>query len=314
MSRRLVLHSAACALAAGCALSAGAGCKGDDDACSIDQLKCTKGKELTFEITPFQLSPGQERSMCLYFDWPEDAYVQQIINTASTTLHHLEFVQIKDDAAMPPGTEKECPGFLPNNVEIVEAGIYGAGAQREPVNFPSDQYGMFIGEGKHLLSEVHYLNLSDETQTVSAPITIKYTTIEPPKLVSLLVLDNLDINVPVNTVSTCPSDPKTCAMEEDTSAVIPVAGEIFFGGFHYHSRGVLGEGTIIRANGAEETFIVEDSYVEPVWNIYTPPKTIGAGDKIRWRCWYNNNEGRTLVYSNSSSKEEMCTLGLYVSF
>lgn len=290
-------------------------CGGTDDGeCSISQLQCIPGEELTFEITPFEITPGQERAMCLYFDWPEDAYVKEIINSASDTLHHLEFVQIKDEAAMPPGTERECPGFLPNNVEIVEAAVYGAGAQRTPVSFPSDQYGVFVGKGKHMLAEVHYLNLSDVTKTVSAPIRIKYSSFEPPKLVSLIVLDQLDINVPVNSVPTCPTDPTTCHLEEQLTAAFPVAGEIFWSAFHFHSRGVLGEGTIIRANGAEENFTTESSYDEPQWFVYTPPLQINAGDKIRWRCYYDNFESRILRYSNFSSKEEMCTLGLYVSF
>lgn len=304
---RSSLGIAALALACGCSGSGGS-------ECDISQLQCVEGEELTFEVTPFELAPGQEKAMCLYFDWPEDAYIKEIHNTASDTLHHLEFVQIKDEAAMPPGTERECPGFLPNNVEIVEAAVYGAGGQREPVSFPSAEYGVFVGKGKHMLAEVHYLNLGDATKTVSAPIRITYSKFEPPKLVSLIVLDHLDINVPINTVSTCPTDPTTCHVEEEVTAAFPVAGEIFWGGFHYHSRGVLGDGTIIRANGSEESFITETSYDEPQWFIYNPPIQLQAGDKIRWRCYFNNFETRVLRYSNSSSKEEMCTLGLYVSF
>lgn len=308
-------HKAVVAIVLPFAFAFASGCGSPtDEACSIDQLQCTPGEELTFEITPFELAPGQERAMCLYFDWPEDSYIKEIHNSTSTTLHHLEFVQIREEDAMPPGTERECPGFLPNNVEIIEAGIYGAGGQRDPVVFPSDQYGVFVGKGKHMLAEVHYLNLSDATKISSAPIRIVYSKFEPPKLVSLIVLDNLDINIPPNDTTTCPNDPITCHVEEDMTTTFPVAGEIFWAGFHYHSRGILGSGTIIRKDGSEVDFITEGSYSEPRWYTYTPSLKLEAGDKFRWRCYYNNFETRTLRYSNSSSKEEMCTLGMYVSF
>lgn len=306
-------------MAAGLAIGCGVlviGCGGDrEEACSAAQLECVPGEQVKFEVTPFSINPGEERTRCLFFDWPEDAYIHEILNSDSPTLHHLVLFQIDDSLAMPSGTEIDCEGFLEEHAEIFQGMIYGAGGQRSPVKFPSGDYGIFVGKGRKMMADVHYLNYGETPRMVSAPLTLKYASVEPKKLVGMMLLDNLDLSIPPNSNATCPSDPSSCYVAQDMSDELPASGEVFWASFHYHARGVLGEGAIVRSSGgATENFITERSAKEPVWNTYDPPLVLNKHDKLMWRCYYNNTEGRVIGYSNSDSKQEMCTLSLYVAF
>ena len=63
---------------------------------------------------------------------------------------------------------------------------------------------------------------------------------------------------------------------------------------HHHGSGIGAKATLIRANGQERTIMQEGPKLEGIWNLEHENVTLKPGDRVRFRCVFDNRDRDTI--------------------
>jgi hypothetical protein len=314
------------ALGIGVALQGGIGCgestapkneprgtKGSGSPSAVDLAPPPAGTGVQLEMAS-ELGPGVEVERCKFFTVPPDGlYVNREDIRFTAGSHHVLLYQtpytsiptedrfgdqvdtssIFDCGKLGPTAHWEVNGIL--------GGSQVAEGSSIVEHLPEDTAVRFPG-GTIMLMNTHYLNASSQTIQTDARINL-YTVpaAQVKREAGFLFFYNPFIRVPAQGNAEAR---EVCAVPSDEFLVNAQS--------HMHRRGVGYRAVLLEADGSQGDELYSGTdWEDVVKRNFEPPKLLKAGERIDYRCEYDNREDR-VVTQGLSTKDEMCMLlGLY---
>jgi pimeloyl-ACP methyl ester carboxylesterase len=292
-----------CALALACGdETSGRDDGGDDERSGPDAGEAAlamppgaQGLQLRQSFGP--LAAGAETHKCQYFVLPDRAIdVARFEHTYTLGGHHIILYPTKlsvDDVAEHPGVF-DCED-VPNRIE---AGLaYVGAATSGELAYPEGVARRFEANEVVLL-ESHMLNVQEHPIDVDYRLNLWFAD-EPVehRVGTIFFYDNTLYIPPASSGSAQMS----CRAPED----IHVLGLIP----HMHVRGTHYESFLQRADqSAPEPLVSTDDWAELKLAAFDPPLLVSEGDRIEFRCEYENAADHPVVEGGSKNDNEMCLM------
>jgi hypothetical protein len=260
------------------------------------------------------LAPGVETERCMFYQVPPEgmAIHRQEIRFTPGSHHVLVYmtpyaeIPTKNLQGQPVDTSGvfECGQGGPTanwSVDgVVAAGQDGDG---EPMigGLPADT-AVVVPGGAVVMMNTHYLNASPRPLDTEARINFFVMPKEQVKReAGLLFFYNIFIHVPPNSRA---SARLSCPIRKDITLVN--------GASHMHKRGVDYTAHLTDGQGQPLSELYRTTNWEDVVPArFQPPRELKAGQRIDYRCTYENKENRTVIQGLSTSDEMCMFVGLY---
>lgn len=281
-----------------------------------------------------QTVPEQEMCMTLEVAGDQEVLIRQYEARMRPGSHHFLLYKSKIDlpdnvyypcfAGYPNDGAESVPEFAAAGVTAFTslsltwlAGLQAPGALSTP---DYEEYGMAmrLPPKVQLILNVHYVNVTD------APITQEvwvnaYFAKEPAKIkedMGFITFIGFPISVSPKTerqrVSFLAFPPELDMDEYAAKTGQPLDElRLYLLTGHTHARMTEMDVAIERKDGSVEKVYYTDSWYEPAYTFFKEPIVVRRGDKIRYTCYYRNDEDRYISFGETTS-DEMCNVfGVY---
>jgi hypothetical protein len=260
------------------------------------------------------LAPGTETERCRFFKVPPEGYYinRQEVKYTPGSHHVLLFmtpyaeIPTENRQGQPVDTSGvfECGQGGPTFNWTVDGVVGGAQKANAPaiVEGLPDDTAIVVPGGSVLLMNTHYLNASPRPLETQARINLYLKDkAQVAREAGIIFFYNPFIHVPGQTRA---SARLSCPIRKDITLVN--------GQSHMHRRGV---DYVAYLTDAEGTWIDElyrtKEWEEVVARQYEPGRALQAGQRIDYRCTYDNKEDRTVLQGLATTDEMCMFVGLY---
>jgi hypothetical protein len=241
--------------------------------------------EVTLDMGPFVVSPGQDTYRCQNFANPfrgVDVEIAEFESHMTTGSHHLVLNSINN--ATNTGIVS-CGGLE------IPSGPYATQTRDDKLTYPEGIAAPLSGsEGFRINS--HYFNPSTESYEARVTITIRRAKPETVRAQALTTV-GIAFNINVAPGSTGSASSSVSLGEE--------AGLLYLMP-HMHMHGTR----FVVTDGRENILDVDDWETAPLK--YNPPRTVPAGQTLAYKCDYQNDTGQPLTFGEKAANNEMCVL------
>lgn len=281
-----------------------------------------------------QAVPEQEMCLTVEVEGDQEVLIRQYEARMRPGSHH--FLLYKSKVDLPDGVYYPCFAGYPNDgVETVPefaaagvtefsalslswlAGLQAPGALKTP-NYEDYGIAMRLPPKVQLILNVHYVNVTEGPITqevwINAWFAENKANIKEDMGFITFIGAPLSVSPKVERqrISFLAFLP-----EEHMDAYAAKIGKpvdelrIYLLTGHAHARLVEMEVSIERADGSVEEVYYTDSWYEPAYTFFEEPIVVRRGDKIRYTCYYRNEENRFINFGETTS-DEMCNVfGVY---
>ena len=282
---------------------------GSDDDTLLEPPAPGHGVQFRMRTT---LEPALETERCQFFQVPAGGlHVQRAVIRYSPGSHHVllygtPYTEIPsmDIHGKPRDTSGviACPEGAPADWQV--SGVLAAAQSPKAVNVIDlpDGVAVHLPAGQVVLVNGHYLNSSSSALDVDVRINVESVPSEGVRHeAGVLFFYNPFIFVPGGSSA---SARMACPITHDIT--------LFNAQSHMHRRGI-GYEAVLRdpAGNVLEQLYTDDRWEDVRVAEFDPPRVIGQGHSIDYRCDYQNAEMRD-IFQGLTTKDEMCMfIGAY---
>jgi hypothetical protein len=241
-------------------------------------------------IGPFDVSPGEEQTMCVIVDAGNDA--AGMLRTIRTHLtegsHHLIVTKIDQGSEQPD--PQPCSAFAHGG-----DALFIAEKPEMTLTYP-DGAGLPFQSHQLVGIEMHFINYQTGNLMIEGVVDFDLAPNDGSmKEVHLLFDGNTSIAIP-------PQGQQS--IESDHS--LPAGAEMFALTSHTHQLGVYA--SIHKTGpGGDELIHESDDWAEPPFDVFDPAMTFAPGEGLHLRCDFVNPTDQTVNFG-TSFYDEMCFL------
>ena len=257
-------------------------------ACGASEPSIPQGYNVLLQ-GDWQLAANSEGYYCVRATATEDMYIRGFRPIAPVGTHHT---------ALAYDLQGGMDGTFP--CQAKDAGfklIFGSGVGTDAFELP-EGVGFKLPAGEQIILNLHLYNTTDNMLTGTSGIEVE--RMAPEDVIhetEVIYAIDFDLDVPPGTSTTT----GTCTVDGDST---------IFGTFpHMHRLGAHMTGAVVH-DGVAATFHDAPYNFETQLNYLVGPIEVARGDKIQYRCGYDNPTTST-VHFGDSSDDEMCVLGMY---
>jgi hypothetical protein len=263
---------------------------GGGDLTNLADAATTEAYQMS--MTAFDVAAGTEVYKCQDFDNPFGKDIA-IVKSESVMVkggHHFAAFRISGLTAAPL---MDCPAGGLEAHEFIHAS-----QQLDQVTPYPENVGRFLPAGDGIRLMVHFLNATGAAIHVPAT-TFSMSYVDPDKIqykAAAVFLNNVSISVPPGQSSLT----KSFKLPSDIKLLVAVSH------MHEHAVGFT-------SSTSDNRMIYQSTqWNEPLAASFDPPMEIAGGTSITWTCSFQNDTGKTLVFGQSASQNEMCIFnGVY---
>ena len=248
-------------------------------------------EEYQMAMTPVDVAPGTEVYKCQDFDNPfgKDVAVVSSESIMVKGAHHFAAFRINGLTA---ASVMNCPAGGLEAHEFIHAS-----QQLDQVTTYPANVGRFLPASDGIRLMVHFLNVTGATVHVPTSFSMKYVEADQVQYKAAAVfLNNLAVSAPPGQSTSS----KSWMFPSDIKLLVAVS--------HMHEHGVG-----FTSSMSDGRMVYESTqWSEPQAATFDPPMEIAGGTGITWTCSFQNDTGKTLVFGQSASQNEMCIFnGVY---
>jgi hypothetical protein len=280
----------------------------DDDDSTIDagpDAFVPPPGSFTVEWGPFDVDSTDESTRCVTRRLGNDAplHIGSIHNVLGATSHHLIVYRVADETEVLEPVP--CDPFTDALDPAKGSPLMITQKQEETLELP-EGVAFTLEANQMVRLEMHYLNATDETQTVTATSTfIQLPDAEFEHEADFLFIGNPDIDLGPGESTLGPSYFPVPA-ELDGKNVFAITG-------HEHQWGTGVTVATAEGPGDPDTTVYAPenfSWSEPETVYHDPPFVIPPGGGFRFTCEYDNQSGGNVGFGEST-EDEMCFFWAY---
>jgi hypothetical protein len=290
------------ALLAGCSSTDGGTEVGKEPVVPGDE---TYGEPIKVTMTIPGVAPGEEGTRCMKVHLGNEAPLKigKVHNLLSPASHHLVVSSVEDPAATAEPLF-ECRPFR----AVLEGAPFTVTQKHDDLITMPEGVGFPIVADQLMHLEMHYINTGEDVADVVATSELfPLKEADDIQEASFLIIGNLGINIPANSVHTNP--------EEFVELPAAFQDVNFYAATGHTHR--YGTSTILKqVDSPEETtgrtvYNPEHySWTEAELTYHTPPFKIPAGGGFRFTCSWENPTSQVITYGESAL-QEMCFFWTY---
>lgn len=264
------------------------------------------GDSFTVTWGPVDVAPGTEDTQCFIAELGNDLdiHVGEITNVLGNSSHHFIVYRIADGT---PSTEPyACQPFAGTLDPTEGAPLMVTQKAEETLTLP-EGVAFSLKAGQLIRMEMHYLNATSDSQSVSATSTFK--TIADSAFqheADFLFLGNPDIDLAPGQTSSLVTDFLPMPAELDGANIFGITG-------HTHQWGTnVTVGLKDNENGAAVMLydVPNFNWDEPDTILLDPPAVLGADSGFSFTCEFNNQSGSNVGFGEGVD-DEMCFFWAY---
>jgi hypothetical protein len=244
------------------------------------------------QSTSVMLAAGEEQYLCWSMVLPASDALSVIETQPSMPMHVHHYAVFTKSGAVPAQ-----PAAYDCHVMDATWGLVSGGGQTTPgLTFPSGT-AMKLAAGTQLVLQLHLLNTSSDTVTVSpAAINLVGSTSTTLTQVGLLIGGTLDIDIPAH-MSNFPVS-GGCASPYDMPNIFALFP-------HMHQLGTHIDISLTPQGTTSPTMLLSRSWDFGNQGVYATSGSAKKGDQIGVQCTYDNTTDAPVTFGESTT-QEMC--------
>ncbi len=241
--------------------------------------------EVTLDMGPFVVAPGQDTYRCQNFANPfggVNVEIAEFESHMTTGSHHLVLNSVNNATST---------GIVSCGGLEIPSGPFATQTRDDKLTYPEGIAAPLSGTDGFRINS-HYFNPSPESYEARVTVTIRRAK---PESVRAHVLTSVgiafNINVPPGATGSTSS---TMSFGEEAALLYLMP--------HMHMHGTR----FLVTAGRENILDIDDWETAP--RKYSPPRTVPAGQTLSYNCEYLNNTSQTLTFGEKAANNEMCVL------
>ena len=261
----------------------------------------------TFSVTmgPLDVASGVENTQCVLVRLgnPEPIRVGRIHNELALSHHLIVYTSAETEEVLEPF---DCSPFLDTLDPTKGSPLMVSQKAEDTLTLP-DGVGFVLEANQMLRLELHYINASADTQTITA--TSELTALAEDEFqheAGFLFVGNPDINIPPNSSFTLGPTFFAVPSDYDDVSFFAITG-------HTHQWGTNVHIDTADSNGAVQGPVyapADFDWEEPETVVHDPPFTLPGGGGFSFTCEWDNMSNQSVSFGESAN-QEMCFFWAY---